>query len=77
MYWQIDPDTANLLSLMCVALEKANDERNNFEQMLRQRHLENINQISDINQEVEEQIGQERERLDRDFKGLEMRLLLP
>ncbi|XP_075263244.1 uncharacterized protein LOC142354749 isoform X1 [Convolutriloba macropyga] len=64
----LDPDTANLLSLMCVALEKANDERNNFEQMLRQRHLENINQISDINQEVEEQIGQERERLDRDFK---------
>ena len=31
---------------------------NNFEQMLRQRYLylENINQISDINQEVEEQI---------------------
>ncbi|XP_063725102.1 ras-related protein Rab-44-like isoform X2 [Symsagittifera roscoffensis] len=64
----LDPDTANLLSMMCVALEKANDERNSFEQMLRQRHSESLSQLSEINQEVEEQIGQERERLDRDFK---------
>ena len=65
----LDAETANLLGAMCLALEKANEERNSFESALRRRHLETMHQMSDINQEVEEQISQERERLNRDFRG--------